>query len=375
MIGPTQRIRQLRGCNLLEMHRHTPDQFRVIVPEKDGSESSYHFSVPIYDRTGSAISTDFTTFTGGFSHTGSNSTSEISPSGITITADFGTVKLSFPQKTEFFHDPGRLSGPEMDIYPTFNGVAVRIKRIPEGGIVFRMTSSVPGLNYRAKNSVFSLMKFINCPFCTLSAIAVTDEKGTPVAPAEFGYIPEGPDSWQIYFPHCGYPGAVFELNAQDDKLIRDTTVETAHPDDNNAFGSAAYIGQTEAFGEQWLYSCPDISRVILDKKLKISKATLHVPKICGSASVASFTLRNRFCSFGSSWNNRAPFLTRGSAMIMSENFLSTEITHLFVDDSGRPEIPAGIVLRPHGSSKSFSGIFTADSFLSPQIIEINYKPE
>ena len=40
------------------------------------------------------------------------------------------------------------------------------------------------------------------------------------------------------------------------KLFLDTTVESKNIDVNNAFGSIAFIGNTDIFGEQWLYSRP-----------------------------------------------------------------------------------------------------------------------
>ena len=46
----------------------------------------------------------------------------------------------------------------------------------------------------------------------------------------------------------------FEVNSYEHKAVQDTTVESATPQKNNAFGGVAFVGNSKIFGEQWLYS-------------------------------------------------------------------------------------------------------------------------
>ena len=54
---------------------------------------------------------------------------------------------------------------------------------------------------------------------------------------------------------------LFEMNLHVPKLIFDTTVESKNPAKNNVFGSVAFLGRTEEYGEQWLYSRIDGMRI------------------------------------------------------------------------------------------------------------------
>ena len=72
---------------------------------------------------------------------------------------------------------------------------------------------------------------------------------------------------------------LFEANLYESKQIQDTTVESANPEVNNAFGGTAFIGNTTEFGEQWLYSRPDYSKFSELTDRQIIKAVLHMPKL------------------------------------------------------------------------------------------------
>lgn len=51
---------------------------------------------------------------------------------------------------------------------------------------------------------------------------------------------------------------------------------------NNAFGSIAFVGDTEQFGEQWLYSRPAFSLISELYEKSLNYAVLHIPKYSDS---------------------------------------------------------------------------------------------
>ena len=71
---------------------------------------------------------------------------------------------------------------------------------------------------------------------------------------------------------------LFEINLYERKLFLDTTVESKNIGVNNAFGSIAFVGDTEQFGEQWLYSRPAFSLISELYEKSLNYAVLHIPK-------------------------------------------------------------------------------------------------
>ena len=207
---------------------------------------------------------------------------------------------------------------------------------------------------------------------------------------------------------------MFEINMYEPKLIQDTTVESANPYENNAFGGIAFIGNTKEYGEQWVYSRADIDKISVFIGRTVNRAVLHIPRLCGELSMEALRLTKRFCSFGANWDNK---ITDSDSLIKAElnkDYYTVDVTDIISSDKPRTIIKSeGLILKPSSelfsksnseqfskfSSKSnleqssklsseqssesylktrseisgFTAVATGDSYFMPQVLEINFK--
>ena len=125
----------------------------------------------------------------------------------------------------------------------------------------------------------------------MSCIGSADENGWIVAPAILESNQEEPGTFVLsIIPQSPYAKfVVFEINLYEQKLFQDTTVESQNADSNNVYGGTAFLGETTAFGEQWLYSRPDVSKLADLAGRGISKAVLHMNQFNKGADSVSYT--------------------------------------------------------------------------------------
>lgn len=166
---------------------------------------------------------------------------------------------------------------------------------------------------------------------------------------------------------------VFEINMYEKKLIHDTTVESANTKINNAFGSSAYIGRTSNFGEQWLYSRIDYMRMNNIAGFRIKNATAYIPKLSNNRfDIDVYKVSERFCSFGSNWNNKKSASNFVNRSYCTESYLVIDITNALIHEKSKQVIATnGLILKPTRKN-NFVAITTGDSCFLPQIIAINY---
>ena len=161
---------------------------------------------------------------------------------------------------------------------------------------------------------------------------------------------------------------------QDEKLFQDTTVESKNPKQNNAFGGTAFIGSTDAYGEQWLYSRPDISKIkdLFNKSIK--KAVLYIPTLNQSGTLLTMVgLKTRFCSFGSNWNNKKMGYVNVSSSESVPGYHRIDITNIITNSYRIQPGTEGWIIKSGSKDNGFSVISTGDSFYAPQILEITFK--
>ena len=119
-------------------------------------------------------------------------------------------------------------------------------------------------------------------FLMLSCIGALHPNGRILAPCWLQSYRIGDGEYQLIVRHdaADARALLFEANLYTEKLFSDTTVESRNPGKNSAFGGAAFLGNTELCGEQWLYSRPDFSKVpeVYDKR--ICRAVFHMPIFC-----------------------------------------------------------------------------------------------
>lgn len=373
VLGEISKLR--KGAPLVIDYRNN-NRYRLVAQENDGSKTAYYFSTPIYNlKDRKLINMKF--------HTNGKATYAIgSNANITVLENIRMENAEGWCAVALQQPPTRISDTKLccdntHIELTGNGIAVKcpVKGIWKFDFVIEVGE--PFLNIRANDKYFALMKERFRPLVVFSCIGSIDAVGNVIAPAQMAYQKITDKKYRITVtstsPLAQY--VLFEGNLYENKLFQDTTVESNHPSVNNAFGSVGFIGNTVMYGEQWLYSRPDFSRMreIMDKSIR--KAILHMPKLNQSQTrIRAFNVKARFCSFGSNWDNKIGEGNPLSDSIVNGRYQSIELTPLLINPrTGTISPSEGFILKSSVKGNGFSVIGTGDSYLATQILEINYK--
>lgn len=369
-------IARLRKGKPITVDRHNSNRYRVVVQEDDGSKTGYYFSTPIYNnKTRKILDVKFKSSGGTVCTTGSNANITIS-GNILMENSEGSCAIELSQKPTLISTTEVCCGSTV-LIPTTNGVAMKHNVKGKDELSFVIEVNRPFLKIRRNNKYFALMKERFSPFAVISCIGSLDVTGNVVAPCKLEYQKLTDRKFRITVsatsPSAQY--ILLECNLYEKKLFQDTTVESMNPSSNNAFGGTAFIGNTSVYGEQWLYSKLDYSRMteIMDKR--IQKAVLHMPKLNRSkVDISVFGVLARFCSFGSNWNNKIPGGAPVSDSLSNPGYQSIDVTSLLVDQRTKTiKKSDGLILKSKVKGSGFSAIATGDSYLAPQIMEINFR--
>ena len=287
-----------------------------------------------------------------------------------------SVSLKLPEKPMLI-SPQQVRSGSCIVSPTTNGVAIRCDVKGASVKTFSIDVEEPYLNVRANDRCFALMKEKFRPLVVLSCLGSLDAYDNVIAPAKIEYQKLTDRKYQVSISATSpiAQAVLFEINLYENKLFQDTTVESVNPSVNNAFGTIGFIGNSDAYGEQWLYSRLDYSRIseMMDKR--VHKIVLHIPKLNQSnVEISAFKLTARFCSFGSNWNNKISGGLLVASSTEMNGYQSLDITDLLVDPRSKTiSNTDGLILKSKIKGSSFSVLTTGDSCFAPQILEINYQ--
>lgn len=369
-------ILKLRKGSPIIIDYHNSNRYRLVVQENNGTKTAYYFSTPIYSRrTRKMIDVKFQSNGGAIFLNGSNTNITVSRNVLIENAE-GSCYIELSQNCNLISSQKVRCG-SMVLIPTTNGVAFKCALKTNEKATFTIEVGQPFLNVRANDRCFALMKERFRPFVVFSCIGTVDTSGDVIAPAKIEYqkLTDRRYRIAIFSTSPLAQSVLFEANLYENKLFQDTTVESMNPSTNNAFGSVGFIGNSSAYGEQWLYTRLDYSRIpeIMDKR--IQKAVLHMPKLNQSkVEFSAYKVSARFCSFGSNWDNKIPGETPVSDSSSQNGYQSLDFTSLLIDGRTKTITKSeGLILKPKVKGSGFSVIATGDSYLAPQIMEINFR--
>lgn len=369
-------ISKLRRGSPIIIDYHNSNRYRLVVQENNGTKTAYYFSTPIYSRrTRKMIDVKFQSNGDAIFSTGSNTNITVSKNVLIENAE-GSCSIELSQNCNLISSQKVRCG-SMVLIPTTNGVAFKCALKTNEKATFTIEVGQPFLNVRANDRCFALMKERFRPFVVFSCIGTVDTSGDVIAPAKIEYqkLTDRRYRIAIFSTSPLAQSVLFEANLYENKLFQDTTVESMNPSTNNAFGSVGFIGNSSAYGEQWLYTRLDYSRIpeIMDKR--IQKAVLHMPKLNQSkVEFSAYKASARFCSFGSNWDNKIPGETPVSDSSSQNGYQSLDFTSLLIDGRTKTITKSeGLILKPKVKGSGFSVIATGDSYLAPQIMEINFR--
>lgn len=351
------------------------NRYRLVAIEPNGTKTAYYFTAPIYNnRTRKAVDLKFHTQGGLAYTTGSNANITIG-NNIRMENSEGSCMISLSEHIS------RISETEIvcvneHLYPTTNGIAI-CRLCNEGkAYTFSVEISKPFLEIRANDKYFALMSERFRPFVSFSCIGTTDVKGNVISPAKISYQKISDRKFTVSVTPCSPIGksVCFEANLYEPKLFQDTTVESKNVTVNNAFGSVGFIGTTNEFGEQWLYSRPDFTKMSELNDKRILRAVLHLPKLnTGAVELSASKVAARFCSFGSKWDNKIAEGVIFNESQITDHYIDLNLLPVLADKQGRLLRGEGFILKAKKKNSGFSVIATGDNYLYPQILEINYR--
>lgn len=363
-----------KGAPLVIDHKNR-NRYRVVAIETNGTKTAYYFTTPIYNiRTGKAVDMKFYTNAGLIYSTGSNTNITISNS-IRMENTEGYCVVSLSDRAKLISEHEVICG-KKQIFPTTNGIEIRSTCLEGKSYTFTVEISKPFLKIRANDKYFALMSEKFRPFVAISCLGTTDINGNIISPAKITYQKNSDRKYTISVIPCSTFGKsiAFEINLYEEKLFQDTTVERKNPKTNNAFGSVGFPGTTKEFGEQWLYTRPDFSKMKELNGQKILRAILHIPRLNTSTiDLTATKVSARFCSFGSTWDNKIAAASSLENAQITDHYIDLNITPILTDKYGRLSKGEGLILKATRKDSGFSVIATADNYLSPQILEINYR--
>lgn len=370
-----EEISTLRKGNLPVIDYKNSNRYRLVAIEPDGTKTAYCFTTPIYNsRTRKAVDIKFHTKGNVAYATGSSAEITVG-SHIRMENADGFCTVSLDERISRIED-AEIACDNKRIYPTTNGVAIRSRCKEGSAYTFSVEISKPLLDVRANDKYFALMSERFVPFVSFSCIGTADANGNIISPAKLSYQKITDREYTVSATPCSSLGkyVLIEANLYEHKLFQDTTVESQGATTNNAFGSVGFIGSTKEFGEQWLYSKLNYTKMSELNDKKILRAVLHLPRLnTGAIALTASKVAARFCSFGSTWNNK---IAEGSVLNDSQTtdrYIDLDLTPMLADRQGHLLTGEGFILKAKKKNSGFSVIATADNYLFPQILEINYQ--
>ena len=364
-------IRHLRGNEDFVIDQRNTNRYQVLVKERIG-ETAYCFSTPIYNNdTRKLVDRTFEDIPNGVFHRGSNGMVSICENRCVFENGTERVTLLLKEKP-MVEKEGSDARKGIFVAPTLNGVRFTVHG---DGITLRLKSEVRQEGIRFNPACFSVMKEAFCPFLSVATLYAKGEDGA-LSPIEMKYKEVEEKTYELELFHSLKDASfLFEINMYEPKLFQDTTVQSKYPDRNNAYGCIGFIGKTESYGEQWLYSRPDFSKLPELAGRRLEQVLLHMPVFQSCLETLDvYVPLKRFCSFGSTWNKKENPSVKVTDAVYRDSYMTIDVTEMFVNQmEKRLMYNEGLILRKPKESKPFIPIATGDCYMAPQILEMKLK--
>ena len=258
---------------------------------------------------------------------------------------------------------------EVELQPTYNGI---VAESSENNVKVFIRADADRC-VRENGSFWALMKSEYQPFFVLSGLFGRVKGG--LCPLKMKAKREKDEFEVTIEGGTDTEKLLFEMNLHVPKLIFDTTVESKSPTKNNVFGSVAFLGRTEEYGEQWLYSRIDSMRMSDLSGYRVESAKLYLPRLDNGVSgkLEAYKLGSVWCSFGISWDTKVAFSEKMKGVKSWGSYEEIEISDIVrdmlrVQEARNP----GFVIKSREGSNCIA-VATGDSYYRPQILKIQLK--
>lgn len=374
MLSIFDEIIKLRGNKFFEIDYDNSNRYRIVLKEQDGSKTAYYFSCPIYNnKTKKLLNLKFDQKNNRIFYIGSNV--EISfDEEIILTNEEVKCVIRTDERILWNNDRELRCGNDY-IYPTTNGFMYKMRCNCKTDKKLELLIDKKDFDIFSNNKALSIMSKNFTPFVTISCIGCADKNENIIAPSTicFERVADNRLSLSVTESNNNSYWIMFEVNLYEQKAFQDTTVESANPTENNVFGSVGFIGYTEQFGFQWLYTKPNFYLFSDVVENYIIKAKMHLPQLNDNTfALKVFNLVSRFCSFGTTWSNKDDPTVLIADSNCKNGYQSIDITQVVTDKFKKFAPLDGCVIRSNDKKEDFCVIATGDCYYKPQIYEINY---
>ncbi len=364
--SPIDEIKYLRKGNFT-VDTDNRNRYAIVVKEAIG-KTAYCFGTPIYNAiSGKLVLPKFQLSHHKKTYDGSNCHIEIENNLVSFEKQQNSFKMAFDEQINIYPNKSNY----ISAIPTLNGIQVVVK---DSKVKFQLNADCTYSYVKANSVNVSIMKDMFLPIVSISALYALSTEGK-CYPVEMQYSELSNDTYEIVlFSSHNDSSIFFEVNFYEQKLFSDTTVESINPLKNNAFGGIAFIGHTEEFGEQWLYSRLDISKLYDFKYKSINSIKLHIPLFNQTEDhLYAFIPTQRFCSFGSTWQNKVEHNDVKLKFCNNKKYLTVDVSDVFaIPQIQELTYNEGLVIRKLGGNDNYTAIATCDNYSRPQILEIKY---
>lgn len=371
-----EEIEKLRDGRCVNIIEPMTNRYTVLCQETDRTKTAYCFSVPVRSiKTNDIVNLRFHHSKYGSVFYGSEAKIIVNDK-VEMINRYGRCNLAFQGKISKKTENAVYINHNnycLEIRPTLNGLLLIMDCDDmQFQPMITLCSDCAFQSTRTNDKYFSIMRKEFIPFVTVSCIGVLNARGNVIAPCEVHS--KKIDDWAYTFTFSSINKAksrvAIEINIQETKLFQDTTVESEHPELNNAFGGTAFLGVSKDFGEQWLYSRLVITNIPQLQGKRILKTILHIPQIGHSVTPLTVNrISTRFCSFGSTWQNKIAITDPVAESSASNGYHHLDVTRLLGNLNKKFD---NFVIR----AKSIGNpvvIPTGDSFYAPQILEVQFQ--
>lgn len=364
-------IAYLTQRNTLNVSENQVNRYCVVLNTRDGKEAFY-FSTPIYNSLSrKLVGRKFIALNGFYQMTGSCCTIQVTNTNIQFQKDNKTVSLEFCKNIVWKLSDGYLMSDDVNIIPSYNGVVI------EGNIrkmLFNIKMNFKHNGIRSSHSCVCFMESKFKPIFVVSSLKA-QRKTNNCSPllVKFNKQSEAMGNFVFYSSDPIATHGSIEMNFYEPKIIQDTPVSQKHPKENNAFGAIGFIGKSDFYGTQWLYSRLDTNKMPELQNKLIRNIKLYIPRFNqSSVQLTAVDLPNRFCSFGSNWSNKLQAGNKKRDVIARDEYVCIDITDLYTS-RGRLHESAGMVITPINRAEcEYEPISTGDSYCAPPIICVKY---
>lgn len=371
----TNLLEKATGKSIDSINHHNSNRYRMLV-KHESEKYAYYFSAPIYNKVNRHL-TEMCFRQGDeyIESIGSDNYIKINNDGICFSNGNGIMYINILLPAVIFQKDHLKCG-NLIIKRTLNGLLLEINNLKHNPFNFTITTENEYDNIRQNGKFIALMQERFHPFATISGMFSTNDRDFHPINLICENLNNHTFTVHVESVNKACSGKlVLEINLHEPKSIQDTTVESKAVSKNNVFGGIAFIGNSEALGEQWLYLRPDYSILHDLAGCYIEDINLYVPQYnLAHNQLIAYSVNQHFCSFGTSWQNKVRAFDRVSTATFENGYNVFNLNKSFLTKNSHILISThGIIIKPASLNQPVSVVSTSDNYYNPVFLQIKYR--